>query len=108
MKLTFRGWQRVALFHYHDVTPVQIGSDRGLRPASKRALIWKDANTAYGKISDVALSGAFLVTFEFEQADLEGWLAELAKSKPEEALRLVAKVQAEALINLAKPVTANS
>jgi hypothetical protein len=102
MKLTFRGWQRVTTLHGHPVTPVRKGPGGGLRTDSSRALIWDDATTAYGKISDVALSGAFLVTFKFERADLEGWLAELVKTTPEEALRLLAKMQAEATINLAK------
>ncbi|QOF76083.1 hypothetical protein [Variovorax sp. 38R] len=103
MKLTFRGWQRATTLHGHPVTPVRKSTGGGLRTESNRALIWNDAGSAYGKVNDLALSGSFLVHFQFEQADLEGWLAEFAKTKPEEALRILAKIQAEAMIQLAKP-----
>ncbi|WPH22306.1 hypothetical protein [Variovorax paradoxus] len=106
MQLTFRGWNRVQTLHTHAVTPVRIGADSRLRPHPNRALIWDDATSTYGKVSDLSLGGSFLVHFQFEQADLEGWLAEFAKSQPEEALRLLAKIQAEALIHLAKPPSA--
>lgn len=103
MKLTFRGWQRVTTLHSHPVTPVRVGPGGGIRTESNRALIWKDATSAYGKVSNLALGGSFLVNFQFEQADLEGWLTEFAKSNPEEALRMMAKAQTEAIIQLAKP-----
>ncbi|MDR6887866.1 MULTISPECIES: hypothetical protein [Variovorax] len=108
MKLTFRGWQRATTLHSHPVTPVRKAAGGGIRTESNKALIWDDATSAYGKVNNLTLGGAFLVHFQFEQADLEGWLAQFAKSNPEEALRLLAKVQAEALIHLAKAPSAKA
>lgn len=103
MKLTFRGWQRETRPHNHPVTPVRTTTGSFKTDSSSPGLIWTDPASAYGKVNGLALSGAFLVHFQPEQSDMEGWLAAFVKSKPEEAVRLLAKMKAEALIQLAKP-----
>lgn len=104
MKLTFRGWQRETRPHNHPVTPVRKTPSGSFKTdASAPGLVWIDATTAYGKVNGLALSGSFLVHFNAEHADMEGWLAAFVKSNPEEALRLLAKMQAEAMIQLSKP-----
>ena len=99
MKLTMRGWGREVTQHHHLVKPV-TNESKGFRPQSQGPIFWHDALTAYGKIEKASLSGAFLVEMKFEEIELENWLTQFSKLKPAEALRMMAKAQAEAIIAL--------
>jgi hypothetical protein len=101
MKLSFRGWGREVTVHNHSVTPV-ISKPNKYTPGSGTTLTWADARTAYGKVQKLALSGSFLVKFEFEEAELKNWLKEYVNQQPEEAIRLFGELEAEAVIQLAK------
>lgn len=101
MKIKLRGWEREVVQHEHSVKPVRHGSD-GYQALKAGPLLWHDANSAYGKVDKLSLTGAFLVKFEFEDAELENWLIAHAKKNPADALRLVAKAQAEAIIALSE------
>jgi len=48
------------------------------------------------------LSGNFLVEFQFEVGELKNWLALYVAEFPEDAIRVLAEMQAEAFILLAK------
>jgi hypothetical protein len=50
----------------------------------------------------LALNGSFLVRFDFEQKELRNWLREFVKAKPEAGIRLLAEMQGEAILALAK------
>jgi hypothetical protein len=98
----FRGWRREV--HAHDVQVAPVIKEGGrYRPlTSQKALRWSNALIAYGKVSDLALSGAFLAKFEFRRAELQRWLAQYLIENPEDGLLLIAEAQAEAIRNLAK------
>lgn len=99
MKLTLRGWGRETTQHHHLVKPV-ANEAKKYQPKTQGPIFWHDALTAYGKIEKAALSGSFLVEIKFEEVELENWLTQFSKLKPAEALRMIAKAQAEAIIAL--------
>ena len=102
MKVTFRGWRREVYPHEVQVTPVAVngGSYRILE--GRKSLAWSDGMTAVGKVSDLALSGAFLAEFEFTQSELRSWLTSYLISNPEDALRVIAAAQGDAIRHLSK------
>jgi hypothetical protein len=102
MKLTFKGWRREAKEHDHPVEPVDCASG-GYRAKTKdQPLTWSGPLTAFGKVSGLGLSGDFLVEFTFEERELGNWFEQYLKAKPEEALRMIASLHAEAIIGLSK------
>lgn len=101
MKLTFRGWQREVTTHSHSVTPVVYAKNK-YASTTGTALVWNDALSAYGKVQKLALSGSFLVEFKFEASELKSWLAQYVKANPEEAIRMLGEMEAEAVIELTK------
>lgn len=98
MKLTFSGWDRTQYNWPHDVTPVvgwrQLKRDGGL--------VWETSAKTYGKLTGLQLSGGYKVAIEVTPADMQGWVMKYAQEFPEDALRLFATAQAEALISLGK------
>ena len=102
MKVKFRGWRREVVTHMHRFLPVKCVRNK-FSPQAPGPLSWHNGSLVYAKAANLSLSGNFLVEFEFEQLELESWLSNFAKEHPEEALALVARAQAEALIALAKP-----
>ena len=100
MKLSFQGWSREMTIHQHKVGGIELLNKR-YRPAGE-LVTWHSALSARGKVTNLALNGSFLVTFNFEENELTSWLTAFAKEKPEEALRIIATAQAEALIALSK------
>jgi len=101
MKLTFRGWRREVWPHTHDVIPVK--KDESYRPIDRRRTVhWAEAMTAYGKLEGLALSGNFLVEFNFTETELRSWLTAYFMADPQAAQRLVAAVQADVIHRLAK------
>ena len=63
-------------------------------------LEWDGPLTAHGKLSNLGLSGSFLVELAFEEQEIQNWLTEYVKAHPENALRVLARAQAEATIAL--------
>jgi hypothetical protein len=81
----------------HDLTVIPDIPDR------KGLLMWDGPLHAKGKLKDLALNGSYTVEFIFEQEELRYWLQEFVEAKPEEAIRLLAEMQAEAILALNKP-----
>lgn len=102
MKMYFRGWAREVMGHRHDVVPV-THDETGYTPGKTESpLSWTTWQQAFGKVDDLALNGSFLVEFNFEQEELRNWLQQFVISKPDAAIRLLAEMQAEAILALAK------
>ena len=102
MKLILRGWQREVTAHKHVVAPVSFTNNRYRALPVDQPVTWSGPLSVLGKLSNLGLSGSFLVEFSFEQAELQSWLERFAKENPAEALRMLASVQAEAIISLSK------
>ena len=100
MDLRFRGWHREVHVHDHGVSPV-TDRDGGYYVSSSETLLWHNSTLAYGKVDNLSLSGCFLIEFHMEPEELSDWLRTYAREHPEEALRLMAAAQAEAVIALA-------
>lgn len=100
LKLQFRGWQREVNEHVHEVIPIILRRNR-YSPQEKGPLEWHNGQLVYGKVENLSLSGNFLVEFHLDPAELGSWLTAYAKEKPEDALGIIAKAQAEAVIALA-------
>ena len=105
MKVTFRGWRREVYPHEVKVTPVVLERDRYRAIEGRRSLAWHDGMTTFGKVSDLELSGAFLARFEFTPSELKSWLTNYLISNPEDALRLIAGAQGDAIRKLTKQAT---
>lgn len=99
MKITLRGWGREVTQHHHSLKPVSSDA-KGYKALPAGPVFWHDALSAHAKIEKASLSGSFLVEMKFEQAELENWLTQFSKQMPAEALRIIAKAQAEAIIAL--------
>lgn len=105
MKITFRGWNRQVMVHEHSVKPVPGTYVRHPVGKAGSPIQWSSALQANGKIDDLHLGGDFHVQFDFGAAELRNWLTKYAAEEPEAAIRLLAEMQAEATIALAKPAT---
>jgi len=90
--------------HEHSVRPVRHDA-KGYEALKPGPIMWHNSFEAYGKVEKVALSGSFLMEFRFEATELENWLMAHVKENPSDALRLIGKAQAEAMIALAQPET---
>jgi hypothetical protein len=101
MKIKFRGWSRAVYPHNHEVIPLTGGPNRR-HPEGKAddALHWDSALSARGRINGLALTGDFLVEFQFNTRELRNWLSVYVTEHPEEAVRLLSEMKAEALIHL--------
>ena len=60
--------------HTHKVAPVMLQNNRFRSQPVDGPLQWHAPLSAYGKVSNLGLSGAFLVEFTFEEQELRGWL----------------------------------
>ena len=101
MKMVFRGWGREVVTHNHPVTPVVEGKKYTALTKST-TLDWNGPLSALGKVSKLQLTGSFLVELNFEADELKNWLKQYVKSHPEDSIRLLAEMQAEAIIELSK------
>lgn len=108
MKLTFRGWKREVTPHSHKVAPVEHKVGRYYAQQIDQPITWNGPLSALGKINSLGLSGNFLVEFSFEREELKSWLEQYAQSNPEDTLRLLAPIAAEATIRVAKQAQAGS
>jgi len=102
MKLTFKGWRREVTGHDHPVEPVDFANGHYKAKMKDQPLTWSGPLTALGRVSRLRLSGDFLVEFTFEERELGNWFEQYLKAKPEEALRMIASLHAEAIIGLSK------
>jgi hypothetical protein len=106
MRLLFRGWRREVMEHRHSVIPVSKGSNaQGLVYQPSRddgPLTWTSSLQALGKVDDLSLNGSFLVEFNFEEEELRNWLRQFVRENPEAAVRLLAEMQGEAILALAR------
>jgi hypothetical protein len=102
MKLLFRGWKREVKEHNHGVIPVTLAKNSYNPGEIDDPLIWNTALQALGKVDDLALNGSFLVEFNFEQEELRHWLRQFVLAKPEAAVKLLAEMQGEAVLALAR------
>ena len=102
MKLIFRGWRREVVQHHHSVLPVTCESGSYSQGETDDPITWHSALSAFGKVNELALTGSFLIELEFEQAELRNWLREFVRAKPEAAIKLLATMQGEAILALAK------
>jgi hypothetical protein len=103
MNVHFRGWKREVKPHIHPVTPVKklLSGSYRTEGDESQPLNWRTPLQALGKVEDLALTGAFLVEFNFTEEELKNWLKKYVEAEPEAALRLLMKMQAEATIALA-------
>lgn len=102
MRITFRGWKREVKPHTHKVTSVTFENNRYRPLAAEAPVQWNGPLAALGKVANLGLTGAFLLEFDFEPKELRGWLEQYAKHNPAEAIRMMAPIQASALISLAE------
>lgn len=102
MKMTFRGWRRELTAHKHNVAPVDFANNKYRAQAVDQAVTWNGALSALGKVTNLGLSGSFLVEFSFEKAELQSWLEKFAEAHPAEVLHMLAPIQANAIISLTK------
>ena len=102
MKMTFSGWRREVYPHTHTVYPVKKNDYRFTPMERRKSLLWSEGMNTYGRVNELALSGDFLVEFEFTEAELRSWLMSYFETNPEAAQALVSKVQSDAIRNLSK------
>jgi nitrogen regulatory protein PII-like uncharacterized protein len=102
VKMMFEAWGRMVMRHYHKVRPVKWVNNKYTPSEPDEPLVWVDSLKALGKVNDLGLTGDFLVEFKFELEELKNWLKEYVKAEPEAAIRLLAEMQAEAMIALAR------
>lgn len=99
MKMELNGWSRSVTTHRPKVIPV----DRALRGIGAKKLKpgpikWHTPFCASACLEGLNLTGDFLLDVTFEEAELRSWLLAYAKGQPEQALRIIAEAQAEAII----------
>lgn len=102
MNLLFRGWKREVKEHNRGVVPVTRSGGMYSPGECGGPLTWNSALQALGKIDDLALCGSFLVEFNFQQEELRHWLRQFVLARPEDGVRLLAEMQGEAILALAK------
>lgn len=106
MKLIFEGWDKVKVGpHEHVVTPLSLVDGKLAPDKTPGPITWTGPLEASGRVTGLGLSGNFLVEFNFEPEELKNWLKEYVKAEPEAALRLLAEMQAEAILALTQKAT---
>ncbi|MAY03838.1 MAG: hypothetical protein CMQ38_12790 [Gammaproteobacteria bacterium] len=102
MIFEFRGLSRHVFTHDYELKPGRYGSRKADAP-----LEWETSTTAHGRIYNMGLSGNFRVEIGFQIQELKNWLSKYVEEEPEEALKLISKMQANAIIQLFKKPSAN-
>lgn len=102
MKITFRGWKREVHKHIHEVIPVKSINNTYTPSKPNTPIEWESATKAICQIKKLSLSGDFLVEIEFMPDELKNWLKQYVAHEPETAARILAEMQVEAMINIAK------
>lgn len=100
MKLTFRGWRRQVFPHTHAVKPVHTTGKAFYPTQDATDLNWSEALVAHGQIEGAALTGKFLIDFEFSERELKNWLTKYIEEHPHKAFKLISAAQSEALKKL--------
>ena len=97
---------RDAKWYEYPVLPSMYSSGDSSAPYPPREetpLEWNANGCAEGKIRDlISMRYDFEVRFRAHPLELRNWLKSYVTAKPEEALRLLAEMQAEATISLAQ------
>lgn len=96
MKLVLLGRGRRERRHEHEVCEVDY-YHRVAKP-----LEWNGALQASGMVFGLGLTGSFVIQFIFEDCELRNWLHKYVAEKPEAALKLLAEMEAEAIIGLSQ------
>jgi len=86
--------------HTHAVNPVRSSGRSFYSIEDESHLTWTKALQAYGRIEGAALSGTFLVDFQFTEQELKNWLTKYIEEQPHEAFKLIAEAQTDALAKL--------
>jgi hypothetical protein len=94
MKMRLIGYNHRDKIHDHPVYPDM--------PDRKGLLMWDGPLQAKGRLKDLALNGSYTVEFIFAEEELRYWLLEFVEAKPEEAIKLLAEMQAEAILALSR------
>jgi hypothetical protein len=100
MRILFRGWRREIKPHERTVSPVNHDGATYRLSTKQKTLSFNSSTEAFGKLTDLGLSGNFLVTFTFEPQELHDWCAAYVKDRPDAALRLASKMLADAIVEL--------
>ena len=96
MKITFQGWERQVYPHTHEVTPVERTKyGRFTTIERRKSVVFSDGMTALGKVHGLELTGNFLATFKFTEAELRSCLMSYFDGNPDSAQKLVSKVLAD-------------
>lgn len=97
MKILFRGWRRELKPHERTVLPVDHDGASYRLSTKQKTLSFESSTRAFGKLTDLGLSGNFLITLTFEPQELHDWCAAYVKDRPDAALRLASKMLADAI-----------
>jgi len=102
MKIAFTGWRRSVHYHEVDVIPV-VEKGMSYHPVhGRKSIAWGEGMTAYAKVADLSLSGAFLMRLEFSPAELKSLLTAYMVENPGDALAIMAQAQLDAIRKLTK------
>ena len=97
MDMQFRGWSREKTVHNHAVLPVSLKDAQYVASNLNEPICWNSSTRAFGKISNVALTGDFLVRYTFQPSELRSWLLQYVSDCPESAIKLLCEMQGEVL-----------
>ena len=86
--------------HDREVIPVTRNGGSYSPGVKGSPLQWDGESVTYGKLNRLGLSGDFLIKLEFDEEELKSWLKQYVNKKPDEAIRLLAAMQAEAILKL--------
>ena len=108
MKVKFRGWGREVYPHNHNAAPVYVRNGKYRSGKAGEAIKWVSGMRALAKLSSLGLTGSFLVDIQFEPSELRNWITQYVHEEPELAARLLAEMQGEAMIALARKAKADA
>ena len=97
METQFRGWKREKTVHNHIVLPVSYSNGQYIAGSINDQICWDSSTQFFGKITNVALSGDFLVRYTFQPSELRSWLLRYAVDNPEIAIKLLCEMQGEVI-----------
>ena len=109
MRISLQGYGPKALYlHKHVFTPWYGQAKRegktilfsGTHGHEGSPMQWHFGRLVRGMLSGLNLHGKYLVTLEFEEAELKSWLKSYIDEKPEEALDLIAEMLPKAITTL--------
>lgn len=97
MKLRLYGWNRRVTVHNPKFQPVTNKNGHLHTEPPEAPLVFHSSSLAYGKLTNLALTGDFAVEIRLSKADLRAWISKYIQDDAPSAARFLTEMLTDAL-----------